>query len=52
VRQVLAAVAPFVLAFLIEAAGVRPALWIIAGIGLGGLACLLQVARQVKRAHR
>jgi hypothetical protein len=48
VRQVLASVAPFVLAFLIEALGVRPALWIIAGIALLGLLCLLQVARQVR----
>jgi predicted MFS family arabinose efflux permease len=48
VRQVLASVAPFVLAFLIEALGVRPALWIIAGVALLGLLCLLQVARQVR----
>ena len=48
VRQVLASVAPFSLAFLIEALGVRPALWIVGGIGLLGLLCLLQVARLVR----
>jgi hypothetical protein len=49
VRQVLASVAPFVLAFLIEAVGVRPALWILAGVGLLGLLCLVQVARLVRQ---
>lgn len=44
VRQVLASVAPFSLAFLIEILGVRPALWIIAAVGFLGLLCLLQVA--------
>ncbi|MBN9345789.1 MAG: hypothetical protein J0I48_06210, partial [Devosia sp.] len=51
VRQVLASVAPFVLATLIEAVGVRPALWLVAGVGLLGLACLVQVARSVRPAH-
>jgi hypothetical protein len=48
VRQVLASVAPFALAFLIEALGVRLALWIIAGVALLGLLCLMQVARWVR----
>jgi hypothetical protein len=48
VRQVLASVAPFALAFLIEALGVRPALWIVGGVGLLGLVCLVQVARYVR----
>jgi hypothetical protein len=52
VRQVLASVAPFVLAFLIEVSGVRPALWIIAGVALLGLMCLLPVARQVRSAYK
>ena len=50
VRQVLASVAPFALAFLIDALGVRPALWIVGGVGLLGLLCLVQVARYVRRA--
>ena len=49
-RQVLASVAPFALAFLIDALGVRPALWIVGGVGLLGLLCLVQVARYVRRA--
>lgn len=48
VRQVLASIAPFTLAFLIEAMGVRPALWIVSGVGLLGLVCLLHVARLVR----
>jgi hypothetical protein len=52
VRQVLASLAPFALALLIESLGVRPALWIIGGVGLLGLLCLLQVARLVKKAGR
>lgn len=51
VRQVLASVAPFALAFLIEALGVRLALWLIGGVALLGLLCLVQVARQVRAGH-
>lgn len=47
VRQGLASVAPFALAFLVEALGVRLALWIIIAVALLGLLCLLQVARSV-----
>jgi hypothetical protein len=49
VRQVLASIAPFAFAFLIEALGVRPALWIIGGIALLGLLCLVQVAVSLRR---
>lgn len=49
VRQVLASVAPFVLALLIDAIGVRPALWVICGVGVLGLLCLVQVARLLGR---
>lgn len=52
VRQVLASVAPFVLAFLIEAVGVRPALWIIGGVGFLGLLCLVQVASGLGNATK
>jgi MFS family permease len=45
VRQGLAALAPFTLAFLIEAIGAAGALWVIAAVGLFGLACLTAVAR-------
>jgi len=48
VRQVLASVAPFALALLIEALGVRLALWIIGGVALLGLPSLMQVARWVR----
>lgn len=48
VRQVFASVAPFSLAFLIGALGVRTSLWIIGGVGLLGLLCLMQVARLVR----
>jgi hypothetical protein len=51
VRQLLASVAPFTLAFLIQAIGVQPALWIIGAVGLSGLLCLVQVARWVRTAH-
>jgi hypothetical protein len=50
VRQVLASVAPFALAFLIQAVGVRSALWYISSVGLLGLLCLVQVARVVRTA--
>lgn len=51
VRQLLASVAPFSLAFLIEALGVRPALWIVGGVGLIGLLCLVQVAHWVRTSR-
>lgn len=47
VRQVLASVAPFALAFLVKSSGVRPALWIVGGVALLGVLCLAQVARLV-----
>lgn len=47
VRQLLASVAPFTLAFLIQAIGVGPALWIVGTVGLSGLLCMVQVARWV-----
>jgi MFS family permease len=47
VRQVLAAIAPFALAFGIEALGTRPALWLVGAVGLLGLGCLMQVPRLV-----
>lgn len=43
-RQGLAALAPFALAFLIDSVGAGPALWIIAAVGVLGLACMLEVA--------
>lgn len=45
VRQGLAALAPFALAFLIEAIGAGAALWVMAAVGLAGLACMVIVAR-------
>jgi MFS family permease len=45
VRLVLTSVAPFVLAWLIEVAGPRFALAILAAIGLAGVGALVQVAR-------
>ena len=44
VRQGLAAVAPFALAFLIGSLGAGIALWLIALVGLAGLLCLIGVA--------
>ncbi|OJX15588.1 MAG: hypothetical protein BGO82_10850 [Devosia sp. 67-54] len=49
VRQVLASIAPFILASAMEAIGARPALWLVAGIGLLGLACLAETARRMRR---
>ena len=43
VRQVLAASAPFALAFAAEAAGATTALWATAAIGVMGLVCMLVV---------
>jgi hypothetical protein len=45
VRLSLGALAPFVLAFLIETAGAGAAMWIMAGVGIAGLACMVVVAR-------
>jgi MFS family permease len=50
VRQVLAAIAPFTLAFLAENLGTAPALWLVALVGALGLACMLLVARMVAAA--
>ena len=47
IRQILAALAPFALAYLAETLGTAPALWLVAGIGALGLACMLLVARMV-----
>lgn len=49
VRQVLSSVAPFALAFLMEAMGVRPALWIVGGVGIIGFLCLVAVAIGLRR---
>ncbi|MFO1148600.1 MAG: arsenite efflux MFS transporter ArsK [Alsobacter sp.] len=45
VRFVVTAAAPFVLAWLLEAIGPGPALAVLAAAGIGGLACLWEVAR-------
>jgi hypothetical protein len=50
-RQVLAAVAPFVLALLIDAAGPVNALAAMAVAGLVGLGCLVAVAQLASSAH-
>jgi hypothetical protein len=44
-RQGLAALAPFALAFLIDAIGPGRALWVMAAVGVLGLGCMLEVAR-------
>jgi MFS family permease len=44
-RQGLAALAPFALAFLIDAIGPGHALWAMAAVGVLGLGCMLEVAR-------
>jgi MFS family permease len=48
-RQGLAALAPFVLALLIDWIGATQALWIIAAVGVLGLACMVEVARLSRR---
>ena len=55
VRLVLAAIAPFVLAYLLEAVGPSLALVILALVGLAGLTCFIGVARlqhRCKSGHR
>jgi hypothetical protein len=49
-RQSLAALAPFALAFLIEAVGARSALWVMAMTGLLGLGCMAAVAALTRRS--
>ena len=49
VRLGLGALAPFALAFLIEATGAGLALWVMAAVGVGGLACMVAVARMTRR---
>jgi MFS family permease len=44
-RQVLAAVAPFLLALSIEGVGAQISLWLVVLVGLAGLACMVEVAR-------
>jgi hypothetical protein len=48
VRLILAALAPFALAFLLTHGGPVLALWLLAGTGLVGVACLWEVARMVR----
>lgn len=48
VRQSLAAIAPFALAFLIETLGAGPALWVMVGTGLAGVACMLELLRSTR----
>jgi hypothetical protein len=50
VRLVLAAIAPFVLAYLLEELGPSPALAILAVLGLAGLAAFIEVARLQHRS--
>lgn len=52
VRLVLAAIAPFVLAYLLEAFGPRIALITLAVVGLGGVAAFVEVARLRHRSER
>jgi MFS family permease len=47
VRQILAAFAPFALAFVAERLGTSLALWLVAIVGTLGLACMLAVVRLV-----
>ncbi|WP_196258479.1 arsenite efflux MFS transporter ArsK [Pelagibacterium limicola] len=48
-RQVLAAVAPFLLALSIEGIGVGLSLWLVVLVGMLGLACMIVVARVALR---
>jgi len=49
-RQVLAAFAPFALAFAAEAAGAAPALWATAAVGALGLGCMILVWMSTRRS--
>ncbi|MGN6685539.1 MAG: arsenite efflux MFS transporter ArsK, partial [Devosia sp.] len=48
-RQILASLAPFALAYAVEAVGARPALWLVAAVGVLGLLCLVETARRIAR---
>ena len=48
-RQILASLAPFALAYAVEAVGARPALWLVAAVGGLGLLCLVETARRIAR---
>jgi hypothetical protein len=45
VREVVSAIAPFVLAVGIERLGLTVALYLVATLGLAGVACLIELAR-------